>query len=333
MFFFTDSGSGPEPIRLNNENDSNSDFTSVSEDDLPPIHAYGHTYHGSGRVWVPNDVSEASRLNLQHLLFKKLHRGRLTHTRLPDEISHGDFEILDVGTGAGTWAHEMGRQYPSANILGTDLSVALLHHYIPPNVRFEVFDAAEPWDDRKYHFINMRDLVGGGIRDWKGLLSSAFAHLYPGGQLEFVQFRCESSQASSSADEVPDALQEYQRTLQRMCDEQGLDFDPASSVPAWLDEMGAENICSRVRWLPTWIGRDALHAVSARNRHVGELGGILLPLVLENWAIMLFDKGGLGEDYTRDLISRIVEEQRLDQARICLKLDVITASKPEFDDS
>lgn len=31
-------------------------------------------------------------------------------------------KILDVGTGTGIWAIEMGDDYPSAEILGTDLS-------------------------------------------------------------------------------------------------------------------------------------------------------------------------------------------------------------------
>ena len=30
--------------------------------------------------------------------------------------------VLDVGTGTGIWAIEMGDQYPNAEIIGTDLS-------------------------------------------------------------------------------------------------------------------------------------------------------------------------------------------------------------------
>ena len=31
-------------------------------------------------------------------------------------------KILDVGTGTGIWAIEMGDDYPSAEVIGTDLS-------------------------------------------------------------------------------------------------------------------------------------------------------------------------------------------------------------------
>ena len=31
-------------------------------------------------------------------------------------------KILDVGTGTGIWAIEMGDEYPNAEVLGTDLS-------------------------------------------------------------------------------------------------------------------------------------------------------------------------------------------------------------------
>ena len=37
-------------------------------------------------------------------------------------IGENPGRILDVGTGTGIWAIEMGDEYPSAEIVGTDLS-------------------------------------------------------------------------------------------------------------------------------------------------------------------------------------------------------------------
>ena len=37
-------------------------------------------------------------------------------------IGEGIERVLDIGTGTGIWAIEMGDQYPNADIIGTDLS-------------------------------------------------------------------------------------------------------------------------------------------------------------------------------------------------------------------
>ncbi|KKY18340.1 putative phosphoethanolamine n [Phaeomoniella chlamydospora] len=54
-------------------------------------------------------------------------------------------KILDVGTGTGIWAIEMGDEYPSAEVIGTDLS-PIQPGWVPPNVRFEIDDATQEWD-------------------------------------------------------------------------------------------------------------------------------------------------------------------------------------------
>lgn len=151
-----------------------SNYSSVSEDSLSPIRAYGHTYHGSGRLLSPNDASEARRMALQHELFQLCLGGNLVDAKLTLERHEEDSEpihVLDVGAGSGLWACDMAQRYPQADILGIDLSSALLPNDVPPNVTFEIADAAEPWPPQLYDFIHMRNLVGGGVRDWAGLLA------------------------------------------------------------------------------------------------------------------------------------------------------------------
>ena len=41
--------------------------------------------------------------------------------------------ILDLGTGTGIWAIDMGDHYPSASVIGNDLS-PIQPSYVPPNV-------------------------------------------------------------------------------------------------------------------------------------------------------------------------------------------------------
>lgn len=189
--------------------DSDSNYSTASEDQVPPIHEYGHMYHGSGRMVTPNDACENSRQGYQHELFCLCLGGALTYSKLPLPVVPPSssssttstsassfslhqpppppFHILDVGAGGGHWAMAMARSNPLVDVLGIELSSANLPKQVPANLTFEIADAAEPWPPRLYDFIHMRNLVGGGIRDWKRLLEQAFAHLKPGGQLEFTE--------------------------------------------------------------------------------------------------------------------------------------------------
>lgn len=234
-----------------------SNYSTVSSDHLPPIHAYSRTYHGSGRLLFPNDAAEAHRLSIQHSLFQLCLDGDLIDTKLPLDDEQ-PLEILDVGAGSGLWACDMATRYPQVEILGIDLSSALLPEDVPPNVTFEMADAMEPWPDKEYDFIHMRNLIGGGIRDWAALLSSAFSHLKPGGHLEFTEicpqfFDVDPNPLllpSKGGTTVGAACREYETRYRAMTAQLGVDFDPVPKVGGWLSDVGAENIRERVDWLP-----------------------------------------------------------------------------------
>lgn len=94
--------------------------------------------------------------------------------------------ILDVGTGAGSWATEVAQAFPRAEIIGTDVT--------PPasstleNLAFIESNAEKPWPfpEKHFDFIHGRMLVG-AIRDWPSFLEQCYAHLAPGGQLELPE--------------------------------------------------------------------------------------------------------------------------------------------------
>ncbi|KUJ15270.1 S-adenosyl-L-methionine-dependent methyltransferase [Mollisia scopiformis] len=95
--------------------------------------------------------------------------------------------ILDLGTGTGTWCMEMGDLYPSASILGIDLS-PIQSEWVPPNVRFMVDDVESSWLESE----NFYDLVHGrhitpAIKDFPALIRRAYSHIKPGGFLEFQE--------------------------------------------------------------------------------------------------------------------------------------------------
>lgn len=96
-----------------------SSTVSLRESIFDFIEENGRTYHSfnAGKYIGPNDEIEQERLDLQHHLFvmtmdNKLHLAPLTNPQ----------NVLDIATGTGIWAIEFAQQYPTATVLGTDLS-------------------------------------------------------------------------------------------------------------------------------------------------------------------------------------------------------------------
>lgn len=92
---------------------------------------------------MPNKQSRSSITDitdLQHHLFVLTLSGSLHLAPLTEGIQ----DALDIGTGTGIWAIEFATKYPSARVIGTDLS-PIQPVYVPPNCSFEVDDAEDPW--------------------------------------------------------------------------------------------------------------------------------------------------------------------------------------------
>jgi ubiquinone/menaquinone biosynthesis C-methylase UbiE len=118
-------------------------------------------------------------LDLQHHLCVILLDGRLQLA----PIGPNPQNVLDVGTGTGIWAIEFAQRYPSAHIIGTDLS-PIQPEFVPPNCQFEVDDAEDEWMySQRFDFIHMRGMMT-CFPDPKSVLEKAFNHLAPGGYLE-----------------------------------------------------------------------------------------------------------------------------------------------------
>ncbi|KAI1022725.1 hypothetical protein LB503_000086 [Fusarium chuoi] len=287
--------------------DTTSNYSTISEDTLPLIREYGHTYHGSGQLLTPNDASEAHRLTLYQLCLN----GNLADSKLPlDQYTPEDpMEILDVGAGTGIWACDMAKRYPQTNILGIDLSSALLPEDVPPNVTFEIADATETWPN-----------PGGGVRDWNALLAEAYEHLNPGGQLEIAEIRPHFFDADP--EHVDSESGEKGEIFEEMCIKLGMDCDPIPRVPEILNTLGADLIRVRVDWLPiqNW-GSDPV--TQQKRKALAEM----VECGIENWTLRLFGLGGWEEKATRALLDRVREEINDPMLRSLGKVTFVTARK------
>lgn len=96
------------------------------------------TDHRHTAYAFPNDTREQERLELQGLCIKKLLGDRLYLAPLSPEKPPR--RILDIATGVGDWAVEMGDMFPESTVIATDLS-PIQPDEVPPNVEFYVEDS------------------------------------------------------------------------------------------------------------------------------------------------------------------------------------------------
>ncbi|OKL55231.1 hypothetical protein UA08_09496 [Talaromyces atroroseus] len=132
---------------------------------------------------LPVDEEELRRLEYQHdLRFLISQDEKLYQAPLCDPG-----RILDIGTGTGVWAIEIGDKYPSAEVEGIDM-LHLQPQMVPSNVRF-VIDNLENLDTYKnnhWHHVHARDL-NGFLSDAGRFSRDVFDILAPGGYFERVE--------------------------------------------------------------------------------------------------------------------------------------------------
>lgn len=88
--------------------------------------------------FFPNDAPEQERLNLQYAAISRIYGDKLFFAPLSE--SNPPRFVLDIATGTGEWAIQMGDAFPQSQIVATDLS-PIQPEDVPPNVTFFIEDS------------------------------------------------------------------------------------------------------------------------------------------------------------------------------------------------
>ncbi|KAH6604130.1 methyltransferase type 11 [Trichoderma cornu-damae] len=216
----------------------------------------GRRYHRfrEGSYNFPNDDVEQEREDMKHIMVKLLCSQKLHFAPIGDNPQ----EILDIGTGTGTWPIEMGDKFPSAHILGIDLS-PIQPDWLPPNVRFMVDDVESPWLHPRNHFdyIHSRHTVM-AVRDWVKLFRRAMEHLKIGGWIELQEIHHTPRSALPDGDGQLPPDHPVARFWKHVTDGLavlGIDLDTAANgrLADMMRRAGFTNVTERVLHVPIGI--------------------------------------------------------------------------------
>jgi SAM-dependent methyltransferase len=189
----------------------------------------------------PNDEKERDRLDLQHNIFLMLLEGKLFLAPL----SSSPQRILDVGTGTGIWAIDVADKYPSAVVVGVDLS-PIQPEWVPPNCEFQVDDMNEVWTFKEgFDFIHCRQVHM--VLDEKRLFRQSINALKPGGWLEIKQIlpcMCQDHTLKNTF------LARWTEEMVNALRLNGTPFDKPEDYGKWMREAGFVNVQVFLHLLP-----------------------------------------------------------------------------------
>ncbi|PYI08362.1 methyltransferase domain-containing protein [Aspergillus sclerotiicarbonarius CBS 121057] len=225
----------------------------------------GRRFHAykEGSYKFPNDEREQNRLDMIHYVFKTAMGGQLFLA--PVDVEQ-PLRVLDLGTGTGLWATEVGDQYPNIKlILGNDLS-PIQPTMVPPNVVFEVDDIEAEWPPRQpFDLIHARYLCG-SIQDWPKLFQQAYEQTRVGGWIEFQDFHLVTYSQDGTLN-TDNNLYKWFEYLREACDIMGRSVTVGAKLPEYAAAAGFTNIHHRIYPLPLgpWPMEQRLKEAGALN--------------------------------------------------------------------
>ncbi|KAK3689208.1 S-adenosyl-L-methionine-dependent methyltransferase [Podospora appendiculata] len=285
---------------------------------------HGRRYHAfrHGNYAMPNDEAEMDRLDMMHAVMTGAIGKQLFLAPVEEEKLH---RVLDMGTGTGIWAIDVGDQFPNAAVIGNDLS-PIQPTWIPPNVKFEVDDIESEWSHNKgFDFIFGRYLVA-AIKDWPGLVKMVYDNLNPGGWAEFQDFDLLFDCDDGTLDQDNPALKWVRLTIQA-AEKIAREPCPGPKLEQWVRDAGFASVTHRRFKIPIgiWPKDPALKELGLYNISQMLEG-------LEGFSLRLMcDVLGWREEEVQVMLAAVRKELKSGKLHMHLNFHVVYGQRPSVD--
>lgn len=289
---------------LGSDDDLASDTTSLASSLLR-----GHIENGRKYAtlrddyWGPSDDQQFEIMDAGHLLYLVLESDKKNPLfRAPIEDPQ---DILDIGTGPGTWAIDAADKFPACEVHGVDLFPPPTV-WVPPNCILEVEDVNDTWTWKKqFDLIHIRLLLGAFDDDgWANLYRKAFDAVKPGGWIEQLELdvRVMSDDGSLAEDSL---VAGWGPNFLGCAERAGRKLSTQTTMAEKIEAAGFTNVHERLYKCP--IGR------WPKDRQLKEAGRINFEHWsggLEGWAMFLLTKFGEPQPWSADEVRVYVAKVR-----------------------
>ena len=272
----------------------------------------------------PNDEGAKEQLDLGHHIYLMLLDNRLFLAPINPEPQ----KVLDVGTGTGIWAIDFADQYPTAQVIGTDLS-PIQPTWVPPNVRFEIDDAADDWTFPKesFDFIHVRGLFG-SIRDWPKFYRQVLAHLKPGGYYEQLECSCHSH-ADDDTTPPGSPLMRWGELFTEAGNRTGKTVNVFQHQYQWIKDAGFEDVREHRFKMPNNPWPSARTELGKKLKEIGRWRSFEIDAGIEGWTMALFTRVlGMSYEEVQVYLAQIRRDWKDKRIHGYTRVSVVYGRKP-----
>ncbi|TPX46868.1 hypothetical protein CcCBS67573_g10290 [Chytriomyces confervae] len=209
-------------------NDEDAVFWHPSQDDS------NREYHNvdSSSYFLPSDMQEQTRLDLQHHMLVMLFKDPIICTPVKEIMTKKSTKVLDVGCAMGTWLDSVYRTYLNPEYHGVDIADELNQWEKMSMAKCVFGNVLEglPYEDNTFNFVHQRLLFTGVPKaKWPGVIAELARVTKSGGWIQLLEYDVVTYRQGPASKALGG-------TFAAMLDKRGMDIHAGSNLVPHMNE-------------------------------------------------------------------------------------------------